>query len=74
MKSIQVVADAHTLGAYIVNAIRAGRATEAREAVTRLLKSRPGFRVTHAGEAFPTRSADVRHQMIVALREAGLPG
>jgi TolB-like protein/class 3 adenylate cyclase len=72
-KSIQVVADAHTLGAYIVNAIRAGRVAEAREAAARLMKSRPDFRVTHAGEAFPTRSSDMRDQMIAALREAGLP-
>jgi TolB-like protein/class 3 adenylate cyclase len=73
-KSIQVVADAHTLGAYIVNAVRAGRVTEAREAATRLMKAQPDFRVTHAGEAFPIRSADLRNQMIMALREAGLPG
>jgi adenylate cyclase len=73
-KSIQVVADAHTLGAYIVNAIRAGRVTEAREAAARLMRWQPDFRVTDAGEAFPTRSSDVRNQMIAALREAGLPG
>jgi adenylate cyclase len=73
-KSIQVVADAHTLGAYIVNAIRAGRTSEAQEAAARLMKSQPDFRVVHAGEAFPTRSPDMRDQMIAALREAGLPG
>jgi TolB-like protein/class 3 adenylate cyclase len=71
-KSIQVIGDAHTLGAYIVNAVRAGRIVEAREAAARLLRSRPDFRVTH--EAFPTRSSDLRDQMTTALREAGLPG
>jgi tetratricopeptide (TPR) repeat protein len=73
-KSIQVVADAHTLGAYIVNAIRAGRAAEAQQAAARLLRSQPDFRAAHADEAFPTRSSDIRNQMIAALREAGLPG
>ncbi len=73
-KSIQVVADAHTLGAYIVNAIRAGRVAEAREAAARLMRSQPGFRATHAEEAFPTRSPELRNQMIAALREADLPG
>ena len=73
-KSIQVVADAHTLGAYIVNAIRAGRADEAQQAAARLLRSQPDFRATRAGDAFPTRSPDMRDQIIAALREAGLPG
>jgi tetratricopeptide (TPR) repeat protein len=74
IKSVQVVADAHTLGAYIVNAIRAGRAAEAQEAAARLLRSQPDFRATHAEEAFPTRSSELRDQIIAALREAGLPG
>jgi adenylate cyclase len=73
-KSIQVVADAHTLGAYIVNAIHAGRVAEAQNAAVRLLRSQPDFRATHAEEAFPTRSSDLRNQIIAALREAGLPG
>ena len=73
-KSIQVAAHTHTLGAYIVNAIRAGRVDEARQAVARLLQSHPEFRATHAVEAFPVRSVDLRNQVIAALREAGLPG
>jgi adenylate cyclase len=73
-KSIQVAANAHTLGAYIVNAVTAGRATEARQAAARLLRSQPDFRATHAEEAFPTRSSELRSRMIAALREAGLPG
>jgi adenylate cyclase len=55
MKSIQVGKDAHTLGAYIVNAMRAGRASEAKEAVAQLLKLQPDFRASHAQEAFPIR-------------------
>jgi adenylate cyclase len=73
-KSIQVVANAHTLCAYIVNAIGAGRVVEAQQAAARLLKSQPDFRAAHAEEAFPTRSLDIRNQMIAALRQAGLPG
>jgi adenylate cyclase len=74
MKSIQVAANFHTLGAFIVNAIPAGQAKEAREAAARLLRSRPELRATDAEEAFPTRSSEVRNRMIEALREAGLPG
>ena len=72
-KSIQVVADVHTLAAYIVNAIGAGRTAEAQQAAARLLRSQPDFRAIRAGDAFPTRSPDQRNQIIAALREAGLP-
>lgn len=72
-KSIQVVADAHTLGAYIVNAIGARRSAEAQQAAARLLRLQPDFRAKRAGDAFPTRSLDQRNQIIAALREAGLP-
>ncbi len=72
MKSIQYAADAHTLGAFIANAVGAGRISEAREAVAQLLRLRPDFRVSHVQEAFPVRSADKRDQIASALREAGL--
>jgi TolB-like protein/class 3 adenylate cyclase len=72
-KSIQVVADVHTLAAYIVNAIGAGRTAEAQQAAARLLRSQPDFHAIRAGDAFPTRSLDQRNQIIAALREAGLP-
>jgi TolB-like protein/class 3 adenylate cyclase len=72
-KCIQISANFHTLGAYIVNAVPAGQLAEARQAAARLLKSRPDLRATDAEEAFPTRSPDVRERMIAALREAGLP-
>ena len=48
--------------------------TEVKLASARLLRSRPDFRATHAEEAFPPRSSELRNQMIAALREAGLPG
>jgi TolB-like protein/class 3 adenylate cyclase/Tfp pilus assembly protein PilF len=72
-KSIQFVANAHTLGALIVNLIGAGRDAEAREAVAQLVKLQPDFRASHVREAFPVRSADERDRMAAALREAGLP-
>lgn len=73
MKSIQFVTHVHTLGAYIVNAVRAGRAAEAREAVSQLVKLHPDFRASHAREAFPMRSKDVRDRITAAFRDAGLP-
>jgi TolB-like protein/class 3 adenylate cyclase len=73
MKSIQFVANAHTLGALIVNLAGAGREVEAREAVAQLVKLQPDFRASHVHEAFPVRSADERTRMASALREAGLP-
>jgi adenylate cyclase len=73
MKSIQVLVDAHTLGAYIVNAINAGRAAEAAEAVGQLLARQPDFRASYAQSAFPIRSADLRQRLTASLREAGLP-
>jgi TolB-like protein/class 3 adenylate cyclase len=73
MKSIQMFKDAHSLGAYVVNAVRAGHAAEAREAVAQMLKLQPDFRASHAAEAFPVRSAEMRDRMSAALRAAGLP-
>jgi TolB-like protein len=73
-KSIQVVANAHTLVAYILNAMAAGWTAQARQAAERLRRLKPDFRATHAEEAFPVRSPEMRGRMIAALREAGLPG
>jgi TolB-like protein/class 3 adenylate cyclase len=73
IKSIQYVTNAHTLGAYIVNSVRAGRASEAREAVAQLLKLQPNFRASHAQKAFPMRSAEFRDRITAAFRDAGLP-
>jgi type II secretory pathway component PulM len=50
-----------------------GRATEAQEAAAWLLKLRPDVRASHAEEAFPTRSQELRQKIIASLRDAGLP-
>jgi adenylate cyclase len=73
MKSVQFSANVHSLGAFIINAVRAGRAEEARKAVSRLLKLQPGFRTSHVSEAFPVRWVERRDQIAAALRDAGLP-
>ena len=72
-KAIQFLTEAHSMGAYIVNAVRAGHAVEAREAVAQLLKLQPDFRASHAQEAFPMRSQEARDRITAALQDAGLP-
>jgi TolB-like protein/class 3 adenylate cyclase len=72
-KSVQFGANVHTLGAYIMNAVRTGRAVEASEAVAQLLKLQPGFRASYVSEAFPVRWPERRAEIEAALREAGLP-
>jgi len=73
MKAIQFNVNAHTLGALIINAVRAGRTAEAQQAVSRLLKIQPGFRTAHVAEAYPVRRAARRAEIAAALRDAGLP-
>jgi adenylate cyclase len=73
MKSIQLARNAHTLGAFAINAIRAGRTAEATQTVAELLKLQPGFRTSHLREAFPVRDLDEREKMEAAFRDAGLP-
>jgi tetratricopeptide (TPR) repeat protein len=73
IKSLQFLTNAHTLGAYIINAVRAGYSVEAREAVARLLKLQPDFRASHGQEAFPMRLPEVRDRIATALRDAGVP-
>jgi TolB-like protein/class 3 adenylate cyclase len=72
-KSIQYNADAHTLSAYILNTLRAGRASEAGEAVKLLLQLQPGFRASHVQKVFPIRLPEERNRLTAVLREAGLP-
>ncbi len=72
-KAIQFSTNAHTLGAFIVNAASGGREPEARQVATRLLELQPDFRVSHVAEAFPVRSLDDRNRLAAALRQAGLP-
>ena len=71
VKSIQIAPDAHSLGAYIANAVRAGRHTEAQEAAARLVGLQPYFRASHAQQAFPIRGTGIG--IAEALREAGIP-
>jgi len=73
MRSVQFLADAHNLGAYIANSMAVGRATEAREAVAQLLNLHPDFRASHAQKVFPLRSREMRDRIAAALRDAGLP-
>jgi TolB-like protein/tetratricopeptide (TPR) repeat protein len=73
MKSIQFNVNAHSLGAFIINAVRAGRPGETQKAVGRLLKIQPGFRTSHVTEAYPVRRAGRRDEIAAALRDAGLP-
>ena len=72
-KAIQGRPEVFSLGAFIINAVPAGRSAEAREAVDQILKIRPNFRTSDVVETFPTRDADWANRMVVAFREAGLP-
>jgi tetratricopeptide (TPR) repeat protein len=72
-RSLRFNSNAHSLGAFIINAIRAGNAEEAHKAIRRLLRVHPGFRTSHVSEAFPVRAAALRDQISAALRDAGLP-
>jgi tetratricopeptide (TPR) repeat protein len=72
-KASQLHAEAHSLGALIINSIGAGRADDARDAAAHLLKLRPDFRVSHSGEVFRTRSAVTRDRILKALQASGLP-
>lgn len=73
MKAIPFFTDVHTLGAFAVNSVGAGRIAKAQEAVAQLLKLQSDFRASHVHEAFPIRSSDERNRIAFALREAGLP-
>jgi TolB-like protein/class 3 adenylate cyclase len=72
-KAIQFLTDAQSMGAYIVNAVRAGHALEAQEAVAQMLKLHPDFRASHAQKAFPMRSQEAKDRITDALKAAGLP-
>lgn len=72
-RTIQYVADAHTLSAYAVNTLRAGRPSAAEDAVKRLLQVHPDFRASHVQKLFPIRVPEERRRLTDTLREAGLP-
>jgi adenylate cyclase len=73
MMAVQRRPEVHTLGAFIMNAVPAGRSAEAREAADQLLKLRPNFRTSLVSDTFPTRDLDWLSRMVAAFREAGLP-
>jgi adenylate cyclase len=72
-KVLQIVADANSLEAYIANSVCAGSVGKAREAAGQLLNAQPDYHASHAREAVPFRSPEVRERMVVAFRTAGLP-
>jgi adenylate cyclase len=72
-RAIQYATNVHTLSAYTVNTLRAGRASQAQDAVKLLLQLQPNFRASHVQELFPIRLPEERTQLTAALREAGLP-
>jgi adenylate cyclase len=72
-KSVQVRADAHSLGALIINSNCAERMDKARQAVAHLLQLRPEFRASDSVEAYPIRSVVTRDRIFKALQTAGLP-
>jgi adenylate cyclase len=72
-KSTQFLNDAHTLCAWIVNAVGAGRLDEAQRTTARLLKLEPDFRSSHVHDTFPVRLPEERERLIAALRKAGVP-
>jgi TolB-like protein len=73
MRAVQDYPDTNSLGAFIMNAVPAGRVAEAREALEQLLKLRPKFRLSHVREIFHTRDTEWSNRIVAALREAGLP-
>jgi adenylate cyclase len=72
-KAIQVAANAHSLGAFIVNAMAGGRQSEARDAAQWLLRVQPKFRAVNARSTFPIRSDEWQQKIIQSLIDAGIP-
>jgi adenylate cyclase len=73
MRAVQDNLDTHSLGAFIMNAVPAGRIAEAQDALGQLKKLRPNFRISHVLEIFHTRDAEWGGRMVAAFRQAGLP-
>ena len=65
--------NAHSSGAYIINAIALGRTPEATAEAARLLKSEPALRVPFAHDIFPMRTEEMKAKVATALRKAGVP-
>ena len=72
-KSVELVADVHSLPALIANAVRGGRLADARQRAVQLMSVHPDFRASHSHHLFPVRSREFHRLLSDALREAGLP-
>ena len=72
-RAVQSHADAHSLGALIINSIGADRSDDARKAVEQLLTLRPDFRASHSYENYPIRSVVTRDRIYSAFEAAGVP-
>jgi len=71
-KSVELVADVHSLPALIANEVRSGRTAHARQRAVQLMNIRPGFRASHSHHLFPVRSPEFHRLLSDALREVGI--
>lgn len=72
-KSVELVADVHSLPALIANEVRSGRLADARQRARQLLNLHPGFRASHSHHLFPVRSPEFHQLLADTLREVGIP-
>ena len=72
-KSVEVVADVHSLPALIANEVRGGWLADARRRAVQLMNNHPGFRASHSHHLFPVRSPEFHRLLSDALREVGIP-
>ena len=72
-KSLAFLSNTLTLVPYVVNALLAGRETDAQAAGLKLAKLHPEFRVSQMNTVFPSRFRANIEQVSSALKLAGLP-
>jgi adenylate cyclase len=71
-KSVELVADVHSLPPLIANEVRRGRLVEARQRAVQLMSIHPGFRASLSDLLFPVRSPEFHRLLADALSEAGI--
>jgi len=71
-KSVELVADVHSLPPLIANEVRRGRLVEARQRAVQLMSIHPGFRASLSHHLFPVRSPEFHRLLSDALREVGI--
>ena len=71
--AIQRRLEVHTLGAFIMNAVPAGRDTEAREAGGSAPEAPPKLSNFQLSDTFPTSDMDMADRVADAFRKVGLP-